>query len=282
MPSIGILTDSSAQFSQQGFPGSEFVRQIPLNIKQGISKSTSLGNISNFSSNSNFSNKPNLESPSTIEFIKYIREIKKEFNEIFIILISNQIIPAYDHALEAINYIGDKSRIQLIDSWSFSYGLGIIIKNIAFHIKNNESSRFIAQEVRRVIPKIYGAFCSPNHGYLHYPGFLDGAQANILEMLGLIPVFTLEEGQFNSLEKVRSIKNCYLIFEEFIDEFDNLEEINFIYGNPPRFREMRFLRNHCEESFPLTRYSNQLMNAVAATIIGPKAMGVFVRDNSSI
>ena len=55
-----------------------------------------------------------------------------------------------------------------------------------------------------MIPHTYMMVCTPGLSYLYYAGIIDQAQAFVGEMLGLLPIFTLEEGQINAVEKVRS------------------------------------------------------------------------------
>jgi fatty acid-binding protein DegV len=43
----------------------------------------------------------------------------------------------------------------------------------------------------------------PNLSYLHTAGILDAGQATIGELLGLYPLFVLEEGKVNPLQKVK-------------------------------------------------------------------------------
>ncbi len=275
---IGILTDSSVQFSATNFPGHEFIKQIPIKIKIGNRVVESINELPQLCDENN---RPLLTPPSSQEFIVFINEMKKEFNDIFVILLSSQLSKTYVNALAAMDHLPDKNKIHIFDSGSFSFGLGSLVKNIAILICKQKSPNFIEQQIRTIIPQIYGIFCSPNQSYLQYSGMIDLTQSRILEMVGLIPVFAIEEGQFNSIEKVRNIKNCYLLFEEFLDEFEKVKEISFVYGIPPRYKEMGLLKNKCSVYFPTSKFSNQLMNIMTASILGPKAMGIFINDQFS-
>ncbi len=283
MDQICILTDSSAQFNQQNFCGEKIIKKINLSIDLGQlqSQTKQIDEINQLPITSCDSARPILLPPTVQTFEKMFHELEQEFDEIIVILLSQHLCDAYSNAKKAIENISSKNKIHLFDSESFSVGLGSIVQKIALLVVNNHPIEEITYEIRKTIPKSYGIFCSPNHNYLHSPGFLDPVQALMLEMVGMIPIFTIEEGYFCALDKMKNIKNCYLLFEEFIDEFEKLNQVNFIYGFPPRLKESRLLKTHCIEFFKDIPYNHQLLNIPSSILIGPKAMGVFVLDSSN-
>jgi len=283
MKSIGILTDDSVQFPRREFPGAELVRKIPLSIS--ISKKT----ISNVSSteisglpNSTYSsNQPSISPPTTKYLVNLLIEIKQEFDEIIIILPSKFLSPLYAYTKRIMETLSEKNKFFLFDSGAFSFGLGMLIIEVANELSKGSRYSKISQNIRFLIPQIFGVFCCPNLSYMNKVNFLDAPQAVALDFIGSVPIFNLEDGKFSSLVKIKKMKNYFLYFEEFIDEFEQPKEIIAINGNPSRFKELKALQVHCEEQFPKTRFSHQLMNIATASIIGPKAIGVFVLDKTT-
>jgi len=281
MKPIGIITDNSVQFPKREFPGAELVRQIPLSIlisnktifDISSTETTDLPNLINSS------NHPIIIPPTSRQLLKFLFEVKKEFEELIILLPSNFLSPVYAQTIKSLEAIPEKNKYHLIDSCTFSFGLGILISEVANEIHEGSSYSIIAQKIRFLIPQIFGIFCCPNLSYMDNSNFLDSPQAIALDFIGTVPIFILEDGKFSSLAKVKKMKNYLLFFEDFIDEFEQPQKIIAINGNPSRLKELKSFQSHCDERFQRTKYSYQSMNMITAAIIGPKALGVFVLDN---
>ena len=97
----------------------------------------------------------------------------------------------------------------------------------------------VERMVRSQIPRTYMMLCTPGLSYLAYAGFIDPSQAFVGEMLGLLPIFTLEEGQISAVEKVRNMRGLIDFMQEFVSEFDELQHIAFIQSTPPLAHEAR-------------------------------------------
>jgi fatty acid-binding protein DegV len=281
MKPIGIITDNSVQFPNNEFPGADLVRQIPLSIS--ISKNNILDisctEIVNLPNSINYRNHPIIIPPTPKQLLKYIIEYKKEFEELIILLPSNYLSPVYAQTIKSLEAISEKNKFHLIDSGTFSYGLGILICEVAHEIYNGSSYSVTANKIRFLISKIFGIFCCPNLSYMDNSNFLDSPQAIALDFIGTIPIFILEEGKFSSTAKVKKMKHYLPFFENFIDEFDQPQEIIAFNGNQSRSNELISFQSHCYEQFRSTLFSFQSMNLSTAAIIGPKALGVFVLDN---
>ena len=282
MKPIGIITDNSVQFTKREFPGAELVRQIPLSIS--ISNKTifyiSSTETSDLPNLTNSSNHPIIIPPTPTQLLKFLIEVKKEFEELIILLPSKFLSPIYAQTIKSLEAIPEKNKYYLIDSCTFSFGLGILINEVAHEIYKGVRYSTIAQKIRFLIPQIFGIFCCPNLSYMDNSNFLDSPQAIALDFIGSVPIFILEDGKFSSLAKVNKMKNYLLYFEDFIDEFEQPQEIIAINGNPSRLKELKPFQSHCDEQFRRTNFSYQSMNMTTAAIIGPKALGVFVLDNN--
>ena len=67
--------------------------------------------------------------------------------------------------------------------------------------------------------------------YLYQSGFIGDAQALVGEMLGLLPIYTLEEGRLTPVEKARNYRQLIDFMQEFIDEFSDLYHIALIQSS---------------------------------------------------
>lgn len=275
-----IITDRSVQYSNKNFPGIEFIKLSPIcfSLKNITYKNSTHKNKlirTQFETNVN---QNALTARNLKDISNQVIEQLEDFQNLVFILHSQYLSNAYDIAIQLIQKIPDKNRVHLFDSNSFSYGLGLIVKKAAGLINKGIPIEKIIQTIRNTIPHVYGIFISPNHSRLAYPGFLTYEQAIALDLLGQIPVFTIEEGRFNPFGKVNKIRNGILLIEEFIDEFEEIEDLILISGIQSRSREVAQLRNHCLDSFPHVKFSHQPINDYSAVMIGPNALGVFVLE----
>jgi fatty acid-binding protein DegV len=158
--------------------------------------------------------------------------------------------------------------------------LGMMVTKIAEGIYKGSSNSSVSQNIRLLIPHIFGFFYCPNLTYAQQSNILDAHQSIALDFIGTIPIFTLEDGKLSPLAKVNKKKYLLACFKDFIDEFDQPEEVIAISGNLSKTKEMISLQTHCNEEFPNTIFSFNSMNNACASIIGPKALGVFVLDKS--
>lgn len=281
MSSICILTDSSAQFAQMAFPGRNLVRVVPLDVEiNGVLyeegkdiKASALPPAATESLN------PRLLPPSQEKLRQLFINLGQSYDEVVAIFMSSQLSSVFECAKEAMEASSGGFSIQLIDSQSTSVGLGILVQTAAEAASKGTRAAEIERILRSLIPHIYMIFCTPGLSYLARAGFVDRAQAAVGEMLGLLPIFTLEEGKLSPLEKVRTHRNALDFFQEFLDEFDNLKHIALLQSVTPNQQDSRLLREHAEDYFPQTPFSEHTINLPLATLLGPRTNGLIVVES---
>ncbi len=159
-------------------------------------------------------------------------------------------------------------------------GLGLLVQAAAEAIANGQPAPVVERMVRSLIPHTYMMICTPGMSYMSYAGYVDPSQAFVGEMLGLMPIFTLEEGQISAVEKVRNARSLVDFMQEFICEFEELSHIAFIQGIPGLTHEARLMREHVQTCFPQTPFSEHSINLPLATLVGPRAVGLVVIEKS--
>jgi len=282
MGSYCILTDTSAQFTKPAFAGRDLVRVIPLKtclngkvIENDNFKVSSLPIVADDTL------KPRLLAPSVEEFQKIFTALTQNFDDVIVLLISSQLNEAFFNAEKAINLISGSSRIHLIDSLTVSAGLGMLTQQAVESASLQFPANEIEQHVRKLIPRIYSYFCTPSLSYLYHAGFIDQAQATVGEMLGLYPLYTLEEGKLSPVEKVKNFRIAMEYFQEFLDEFDSLGHIALIQGGAQTSQETKLIRQYGEENFPGISISEHPLNLPLATLFGPRFWGLTVIESAA-
>jgi DegV family protein with EDD domain len=278
MGSTCILTDSSAQFPQLGFSGRNDVRVISFSVELkgqiyvegGDLKANDLPPAANDTLN------PHLIAPTVEEFQELYLNLSAHYDDILAIITSASLTPAFGNAQKAAKNVQGRAKVIAIDSQTTSVGLGLLVQAAAEAVARGDSAVEVERMVRSLVPLTYMMVCTPGMSYLYYGGFIDKSQAFSGEMLGLMPIFTLEEGLISAVEKVRNTRGLVDFMQEFVCEFENLQHIAFIQSIPGLSHEARLMREHVQSCFPQTPFSEHNINLPLATLIGPRSMGLVV------
>lgn len=278
MSSICILTDSSVQFTQPSFQGRNLVHIIPLDITIAgkITSPEKPFKINELPAFVDHPHKPQLVAPETAYFTHLFVELGNSYSYILALLSSYELTKAIDNALTAYHTLHARAPVTFINTHSISIGLGFIVQSAAEAVNSGASLPEVERLVRSIIPKIYAVFCAPAFSYLRYSCFIDDAQAIIGEMLGLHPIFALEEGKLTPLQKLRNHKQVFDYFQEFLDEFDQLSHISLLQSMSLGSNESRLLREHAQANYPGTPFTEHPINLPLASLFGPNVQGVFV------
>ncbi len=276
MGPICILTDSSAQFPQLGFSGRNDVRVISYGVEVNgrlyeEGRDLHTGDLPPTASETLH---PRLVVPPPETIEELYLSLSAYYRDILVLLTSASMCPAFENARRAAEAVRGRVNVSVIDSQTTSVGLGLLVQSAAEAIAVGTPAPEVEQMIRSLIPHIYMMVCAPGLSYMHYAGFVDAAQAFAGEMLGLMPIFTLEEGQLSAVEKVRNTRSLVDFMQEFICEFDELQHIAFIQSVPALAHEAKAMREHAQACFPQVPFSEHTINLPLATLIGPRSIGL--------
>jgi DegV family protein with EDD domain len=278
MGSICILTDSAAQFPQLGFSGRNEVRVVPFNVEAGgvfYAEGHDL-RTNDLPGSASEAYAPHLLPPTSEKFEELYLNLTQHYRDIIAITTSGSMNSLYQNAQKAAEATRGRAQVTVIDSQTTSVGLGLLVQAAAEAVARGLPAAEVERMVRSLIPHIYMMICTPAMSYLYYSGLVDQSQAFVGEMLGLMPIFTLEEGQISAVEKVRNTRSLVDFMQEFMCEFDNLLHIAFIQSIPGLSHEARLMREHAQNCFPQTPFSEHTINLPLATMIGPRSVGMVV------
>lgn len=281
MGSTCIITDSSVQFTQMTFPGYHNIYLLNHQIEVSGKLYTDLHELKICSFPKEISKDflPKLIPPSESEIRNLITSLLPNYDDLFLILLSKELSPTYEIAAKICSTLHGRAAIHCIDSQNVSVGLGFVVQTAAELATKGVPAERIEQHLRKLIPHIYTLLCTPNLSYLHWGGFIDYAQSVIGEMSGLLPIFTLEEGKLNPLEKVKNVKTAIDYFLEFIDEFEDLVQVSALQPAPPTITDLRMIHQHLEEIDGSTTYTEYPLSPYLASLIGPRGFGMVLMEN---
>lgn len=282
MSGVCIVTDATVQFPHPVFPGIEFVHIAPLAVRLNGRESSNLNkiDINRLLATANKKSSPRLLPASPEKLHKLFSKLSQTYDEIVAIFASAHLNPTFYNSQEVATKLHGRASIQMIDSQTISLGLGILVEAAAEAVSKGASGSEVERQVRSLIPRVYTILCTPGLSYLYYNGFLDIGQALIGEMLGLFPIFGVEDGFLTPLEKVRNQRYALDFFREFIDEFDRLQHIALLQSIPFNPQDALYLKSQIQESFSATPFTAHPISVPLATLFGPSSLGLFVVEEN--
>lgn len=250
-----ILTDSTAIFTKPAYSGIEHVHILPQVLHPPYAHSEDI-------------------------FRQTYVKLGNRYHEIIVILASSSLNAGVENARLASTSLKTPLNIQVIDSQTIAVGLGLLVQAAADSIHRGLPAQSICNQVRGMLRNIFAIFCLPDLSTLYQSGQIDQAQAIVGEMLGVIPIFVLENGKLIHVQKIRSPRHLVDILFEFVMEFDRLNFIALLQGNPFFDQECRNLRERINQNLRTPHLSEYPITPPLASLLGPRSIGIISMQKS--
>ena len=244
-----ILTDSTVVFTKPVYPGIEHVHIIPHVLQTP-------------------------HAPGADSFRQTFVTLGSRYQEIISVLGSSHLNPAVQNARLATASLKSPLNIQVIDSQTTAIGLGLLVQAAAESIQRGMPAQDICNLLRGMIRNIFAIFCLPDLTSLYLSGQIDQAQAIVGEMLGVIPIFVMENGQLIHIQKIRSPRHLVDILFEFVMEFDQLKYLALLQGSSFFDQECRNLRERVNQNLRTPHLSEYRINPTLASLLGSRSIGI--------
>ncbi len=279
MPKSCIITDSTAYFTKPAFAGQELITILPHFIQLDGEYLPDSRDLSLYQRISLYKNPPVTIPPSIDAFQSAYVTLGMKYKEIIVILLSSHLSQASVNAHLATQGSRSPANIIVIDSLTTAIGLGLIVQAAAEFSHRGYTGVEINRLVRGMINHIYSVFCLPDLAYLYRSGQIEPAQAIVGEMLGVIPLFTLENGRLVHTQKIRSPRHLVDIMYEFVAEFENLKYLALLQGISTYEQESRNLRDRISQNVRTTPLCEHGLSLALATLLGPHSIGLVAMEN---
>jgi DegV family protein with EDD domain len=272
MPNVCIITDSTAQFTQSRFPGHERVYVIPFDL-QNVERRE------DYSLPGGVSLQRRLVPPSPQEFIRYYARLGRDYDSIMVLTLSSLLNPTMSHALVAAEQYSNGALVEVMDSRTTALALGLLVQIAAQAASDGASLRDIDQQLRASLSHVYLLLCIPELTYLAHSGHMDYAQALVGEMMGILPIFTLEDGRLVPMEKVRTPRHLFEAFQDFMGEFEAPVQIALVNSFGRGSLRTSPLRQFVQDTFPETLFSEHPIQPHLAAMFGPHSISLVVLES---
>lgn len=216
---IKVITDSVADIPKD-IAKELNITVVPLSVhfgsityKDGIDLSTN----EFFDKLSKTERLPTTSQVNPGEFRKVFEDNLEEYDHLICITMSKAMSGTYKAANIAKEFIG-VDQIDIFDSKAISFGFGLIVIEAARSIKKGESLEQIRESIQYNINNLENLFIVDTLEYLKKGGRLSTAEAFVGNVLKIKPVITINDGQLESIDKIRGRKRVINYFIDYINK----------------------------------------------------------------
>jgi DegV family protein with EDD domain len=277
---VRVVTDSAAQLDP-GLAEELEVIVLPLEIRFGNQKYREGVDLSAEEFFHRATHNPVLPvatAPPAEDFRQVYADLCQTTDKIVSLHVSGQLNRTCDHARLAADHFLGRCEIVVIDSWTLSLGLSILVETAAREALAGESLDEIVRIVRGMIPHVYAVFFTDDLKYLERSHHLTASQSILGSMLSIKPFLAIEEGEIIPMEKVRTREKAIDKLIEFVAEFSRIEHIAIVQSPSRSGKDARLLRDRLQSTFPGYEFETFTYGPALGTYIGPHSLGLIVYE----
>ena len=134
------------------------------------------------------------EAPPSNEFIHFFNEKLKSYDAIIHICISSKISKSFSNAIQAVEEMGEKNRIYVIDSLHLSTGIGHMVLRAAEMVRSGSCAENIIAEMEDMRSMVSTSFMADNTDFLYLNGQVSKAVHKICTIFKIHPVLSMQNG----------------------------------------------------------------------------------------
>ena len=147
---------------------------------------------------------PKTSAINVYEYEHYFKKLKKEYDVIIHLSLSEKLSSAYHNACACAYKI---NNVYVIDSKSLSTGIGLLAIYASKLVKQGLSPEEIVKKVEKRIPYVQASFVVNTLNYLYKGGRCTGLQKLGAMLLRLKPQIVLNDGAMETGKKYRGKSN---------------------------------------------------------------------------
>ncbi|MCJ7513190.1 MAG: DegV family protein [Anaerolineales bacterium] len=282
MPQPWIVTDASVRFPSKDFLSRYPVTILPTTLRRGTDSLEDGPSVDLTAAMPLFEwdvRPATWEAASVESIVATYERLHKETNRIISIHTSSSLNGTVANARIAMQQFLGRCNIQVIDSMSFSAGLGMLVQYAAIGAERGAELEEIVRIVRGLIPRLYSVFFLDDMTYLERNRLVSRSQAILGNMLGVIPFVTMEEGQVVPMEKVQSRARAIEKLVEFVSEFASVDHIAILQNTSTPGEETEGVLERVRSVHPHAPIHVIGYGPSVATLVGLNSLGMVVLES---
>lgn len=279
---IKIVTDAAVRFTTPNFAQKHGVTIAPISARCGnISipdgPDADLHNLR--PSLKECDQEIHIESPSVDQIADIYAQLSTQTNYILSIHSSSGLTDSYKNAQKASQQFLGRMDIHVVDSQTTSIGLGLIVQTCVQGMQRGESLDKLVKTVRGMITRLYTVMFLDDLSYLARNQIVSQSQAILGNMLGVIPFLTIENGELQPMEKVRSRPRALEKLIEFVCEFSGVDHLGILHGYGKPTQDALYIAERLRSLYPSSPISQVCYGPTLAPFIGFNGLGAIVLES---
>ncbi len=217
---------------------------------------------------------PTTAVPPLGDFVKVYDKLAEETNEILVITVSHKLSGTPGAALQAVELMKRKCRVEVVDSQWIIMGEGLIAITAAKAAQAGANFDEVVKITQNNISRVDMRMAFDTLEYLRRGGRIGQAQAFLGSLLKVHPVLTLKEGEVHPVSRERTRAKAIDHLYNFATSYSHIEEIAVEDATTPD--EAEKLVERLGSKFPRERIYRAKVSPVIGAHVGPHVVGVSV------
>jgi len=217
---------------------------------------------------------PTTSVPSPATFAEVYDKLAEETDEIMAITISHKLSATYESAMQGIDQMKKKCRVELIDSRWALMALGLIVISAAKAAKSGASLDEVVALTKENIRRVDMRIAFDTLEYLRRGGRIGKAQAFFGSLLKVNPILTIKDGETYPVARERSRARAIDHLHDFTASFSHIDEMAVEHATTPD--EAGGLVKRLSAKFPKERIYRSKVSPVIGAHVGPRVLNVAV------
>jgi len=219
---------------------------------------------------------PTTTQPAPGAFAEVYDRLAKESDEILVIVISSKLSGTYQSATNAKNMVGNKCRIEVIDSANVAMGLGLIVITAAEAAQSGASLDEVMAITNSAVSRSHLVVYFETLQYLGKGGRIGKAKGLLGAMLSIKQILTVKDGEMAPLTQRRSKAAGMEYIHSFAARFPNIEKLAVEYCTTPE--DIDKLAEILGPLFPKEQIYRSTVSPVLGAYAGPGALATAVLE----
>ncbi len=222
--------------------------------------------------------RPTIVGPTERDFRRVYGRVTRRTDQILSLHSSASLSLVHREAKRATASFMGRYDITVVDSETFSMGLGILAEGAARLAEDGMPLSAVVRHIRGMLRSIYISLTTDTLDYLEHSGLISASQAILGTMLDNKPSLAVERGQIVPMEKVIGRDDAIGKLADFANEFPHIEKMAILQSTPYATEETEMLRDDVEVVAQDGQLPVLLYGPLLASHIGPDAMGLLVYE----
>lgn len=217
---------------------------------------------------------PKTSQPSAGAFLETYQQIARDTDEILSIHISSKLSGTINSARGARDALGSRARVELVDSATVSWALGLAVRAAAAAAAQGAGLEDCAAVARDTLARTQLIFVLGTLEYLQKGGRIGRARAWVGTVLNIKPVLCVRDGEVAPLERVRSRAKAEERLYDLTLAHGPAERVAVAHSGPPEMAERWAAR--LRSALPDVPVDAGWLGPVVGVYAGPNTLGMAV------